>query len=165
MAEEQKQGQEVQRSPSRGMTPFDEMERMFEELMPRGWMRPFAGGFPGRMGELAPFEGRTPRVDVQDRESDILVRAELPGVKKDDLDVSLSENTVTIKATTRQEKEEGEKEGDYYRREIASGSFARTVALPGEVDGDNAKAQFEDGILELTLPKREQAKRRRIKVE
>ncbi|MFA9459459.1 Hsp20/alpha crystallin family protein [Thiohalorhabdus sp. Cl-TMA] len=165
MAEGQQQGQqEVQRVPSRGMTPFDEMERMFEELMPRGWMRPFRGGWP-RLGEMEAFEGRWPRVDVQDQESEILVRAELPGVKKDDLDVSLSEHTVTIKATSRREEEEGEREGEYYRREISTGAFSRTVALPSEVDSDNAKAKFEDGILELTLPKREQAKRRHITVE
>lgn len=164
MAEEHKQGQEMQRAPSRAMSPLDDMERMFEEMMPRGWLRPFRGGWP-RLGEMEPFEARWPRVDVQDQESEILVRAELPGVKKDDVDVSLSENTVTIKASTRHEKEEGEKEGDYYRHEIASGSFARTVALPADVDGDNAKAKFEDGILELTLPKLEQAKRRHIKVE
>ena len=146
------------------MSPWDEMERMMEEFMPRGWMRPFRGGWP-RFGEMAPFEGRWPRVDVQDRESEVVVRAELPGVKKDDLDVSVSDNAVTLKATTRSESEEGEKEGEYYRREISAGAFARTVPLPGEVDADNAQAKFEDGILELTLPKREAAKRKRIKVE
>jgi HSP20 family protein len=168
MAEEKRQQNEsrdVQRAePGRAMSPMEEMERMFEDFFPRGWMRPFRGGWP-RVGEMAPFEGRMPRVDVQDRESDVQVHAELPGVKKDDLDVSVSDNTVTIKASTRSEKEEGEQEGDYYRREIATGSFARTVALPGEVDADNAQARFENGILELTLPKREQAKRRRIRVE
>ena len=162
----QGEGRAVQNTePRQGMSPIEEMERMFEDFFPAGFMRPFRGGMPRMSEAAAPFEGRWPRVDVQDRESDVLVHAELPGVKKDDLDVSVSDNTVTIKASTRSESEEGEKEGDYYRREIATGSFARTVALPGEVDTDNANAQFEDGILELTLPKREQAKRRRIQVE
>lgn len=169
MAEDPKQSEEqsteIRRAePTRAMSPFDEMEQMFEEFFPRSWMRPFRGGWP-RWGELQPFEGRWPRVDVQDRENDVLVRAELPGVKKDDLDLSVSEGTVTIKAETRQQKEEGERSGDYYRHEIAQGIFARTIPLPGDVDADNAKARFEDGILELTLPKREQAKRKRIKVE
>jgi len=156
---------EVQRAePARGLAPWDEMERMIEEFMPRGWMRPFRGGW-GRMGELAPFEGRWPRMDVQDRESDVLVRAELPGVTKDDLDISVSEGSVTIKASSRREKEEGEAEGEYYRREIASGAFARTVALPADVDADKARARFADGVLELTLPKREAAQRKRIQVE
>jgi len=169
MAEAQKKSEEqstdIQRAePTRALSPWDEMERMMEDFFPRGWMRPFRGGWP-RVGEMAPFEGRWPRVDVQDRESEVVVRAELPGVKKDDLDVSVSENAVTLKASTRSEKEEGEKEGEYYRREISAGTFARTIPLPGDVDADNAKAKFEDGILELTLPKREAAKRKRIKVE
>ena len=169
MAQPQKKPEEPsteiqRREPGGAMSPWDEMERMMEEFMPRGWMRPFRGGWP-RFGEMAPFEGRWPRVDVQDRESEVVVRAELPGVKKDDLDVSVSDNAVTLKATTRSESEEGEKEGEYYRREISAGAFARTVPLPGEVDADNAQAKFQDGILELTLPKREAAKRKRIKVE
>ncbi len=168
MTDEEKRGEgggrEVQRAePSRAMTPFEEMERMFEDFFPRGWLRPGRGMH--RWGEMAPFEGRWPRVDVEDRENDVLVRAELPGVKKDDLDVSLSESAVTIKATSRREKEEGEKEGEYYRHEISSGAFSRTIPLPGEVDAENVQAKLEDGVLQLTLPKREQAKRKRIQVE
>lgn len=167
MAEEnERQDQELQtRTPRRPASPVDEMERLFEDFLGRRGLSPFfRGDWPGA-GEMAPFEGRSPRVDVKDRESDIQVRAELPGVSKDDLDVSVTENTVTIKASTRQEKEEGEEGGDYYRREIAVGDFTRTVALPVDVDSDSAKAHFDNGVLELTLPKREQARRRRIKVE
>lgn len=169
MAEPQRkrkaESREVQRTePGQALAPWEEMERMFDELMPHRWMRPFRGGWR-HWGELTPFEGRMPRVDVQDRESDLLVRAELPGVKKDDLDISVSEGAVTIKASTRQETEEGEAEGDYYRREIASGTFARTIPLPADVDADQAKAKFADGVLSLTLPKREAAQRKRISVE
>jgi len=166
MAEEQeRQGQDLQTRRS-GATPnpFQEMERLFEDFLGRRWLTPFRGEGP-QFGELAPFEGRSPRVDVKDGENDVQVRAELPGVSKDDLDVSVTDNTVTIKASTRQEHEEGRQEGDYYRREIAYGDFARTVALPADVEADSARAHFEDGILELTLPKKEQAKRRRIQVE
>lgn len=165
MAEEEKQGQEVQvQRPSRAISPFDEMERMFEGFIPRSWLQPFLGG-GSRWGELAPFEERWPRVDVQDRDQDILVRAEIPGVKKDDLEVSVADNTVSLKASTRREREEGEKGGNYYRHEIATGSFARTVPLPAEVNADTAQATFEDGILTLTLPKQEQSKRCKSKVE
>lgn len=167
MAEENEgQSQELRtRSPRGAASPVDEMERLFEDFLGRRWLSPFfRGDWPGT-GELAPFEGRSPRVDVKDRENDVQVRAELPGVSKDDLDVSVTENTVTIKASTRQEKEEGDKGGDFYRREIAVGDFARTVALPADVDSDSAKAHFDNGVLELTLPKREQARRRRIQVE
>lgn len=148
------------RSRGRAMDPFEEMERMFEDVFGRRMpsLRPSTG-------ELAPFEGRQPRVNVQDREADIRITAELPGVGKDDVDVSVSDNAVTIKASTREEKEEGEPEGEFFRREIASGSFSRTVPLPGDVDADKAKASFDNGVLELTLPKVEGSRRRQIPVE
>ena len=161
---EKKGQQQVQGRSSGWMSPFDDWERMFEDFLGRRGLFPSRWEMPP-VGELAPFQGRRPRVDVADRENEVQVRAELPGVKKEDLDISVSEGAVTIKASTREEKEEGEKEGDYYRREIATGSFARTVALPADVDADKARARFEDGVLELTLHKREQAKRRQIKVE
>jgi HSP20 family protein len=154
-------GKEAQRAAAaRALSPFEEMERMFEGFFPRGWMRPWRFEWPA-WPELA--EARLPSVDVIDRDDEVLVRAELPGVDKKDLDVSMTEDTVTIKGTT--QREEKEEKGDYYRHEIARGAFARTVTLPAEVDGTRAKAAFKDGVLELVLPKREKAKRHSIKVE
>ncbi len=161
--QEGERGGEIERvTPSRALSPFEEMDRMFEDFLGHGWMRPFRRGWP--WGEMArPLEGRIPRVDVIDRDEEVLVRAEMPGVDKKDLDISVSDNMVTIKGSTwREEKEE---KGDYYRCEISRGAFTRTVALPADVDSDRAKAQFRDGILELTMPKVETSKRRTIKVE
>lgn len=156
----------VPAAPSRAMSPFEEMDRMFDAFFGgrrHGWLSPFASRWPG-FGELpAPFEGRTPKVDVIDRDHEVVVKAELPGVKKEDLDVTLGDNSVTIRATTRQETKE-EKE-NYYRSEISSGSFMRTVGLPAAVDAEKAKAKFADGVLEMTLPKVEGAKRRNVKIE
>lgn len=154
----------VQAAPSRAMSPFEEMDRMFDAFFgprSRGWLSPF---HVPSFGELpAPFEGRTPKVDVIDRDHEVVVKAELPGVKKEDLDVTVGDNSITIRATTRQESKE-EKE-NYYRSEISSGSFMRTVGLPAAVDADKAKARFADGVLEMTLPKVEEAKRRNVKIE
>lgn len=126
-------------------------------------MSPFASRWPS-WGELpAPFEGRAPKVDVIDRDHEVVVKAELPGVKKEDLDVTVGDNSITIRATTKQESKE-EKE-NYYRSEISSGSFMRTVGLPSAVDADKAKAKFADGVLEMTLPKVEVAKRRNVKID
>ena len=111
----------------------------------------------------APFEGRMPKVDVIDRDTEVVVRAELPGVDKKDLDVSVSANAVTIKASTKAEHKE--EKGDYYRCEITQGSISRTVALPADVDGDQAKAAFKDGVLELTMPKVAGSRKQSIKVE
>lgn len=104
-----------------------------------------------------------PKVDVIDRDDEVVVRAEIPGVAKDDLDISVTDNTVTIKGETKRESKE--EKGDYYRCEISRGTFARTLPLPANVDSDSAKAKFEDGVLELTIPKVEKAKRRTIKVD
>ena len=106
---------------------------------------------------------RVPRVDVVERDDAVVVRAELPGVDKKDLDVTMTEGTLTIKAATR--KETKEDRGDYHRSEIVQGEFLRTVPLPDEVDADKAQASFKDGLLELTLPKAQVARRRNIKVE
>jgi len=157
-------GKEIQKAaPSRALSPFEEMDRMFEGFFPRGRLRPFRWEWPS-WGELpAAFEGKMPKVDVIDRDEEILVRAEVPGVEKKDLDVSMTDNTVTIKGSTRHE--EKEEMGDYYRCEISRGTFSRTVALPGGVDGSKAKASFKDGVLELTLPKLEKSKRHSIKLD
>lgn len=156
------EGGEVQRAtPSRWMSPIEEMERLMDEYFPRGWLRrwewPAFPEFSRRM------ELRLPKVDIIDRDAEIVVKAEIPGVDKKDLDVSVTGDTVTIKGqTSREEKEE---KGDYYRSEISRGSFARTLSLPAGVDATQAKATFKDGMLELVLPKKEEAKRQSVKID
>jgi len=145
------------------LSPFEEMDRMFDSFFPRGWLRPMRWEWPSWAEVPAPFEGKNPRVDVIERDNEVVIKAELPGVKKDDVDVSLTDNTVCIKGSTLHE--EKEEQGDYYRREMSRGEFSRTVALPAEVDGDKAKARFVDGVLEVVVPKVEKAKRRSVKVD
>jgi HSP20 family protein len=158
-------GKEIQKAvPARAPRPLEEMERimdrMFRDFPGRGWMRPRSLEWPAwpDLPEL-----HMPKVDVIDRDEDVLVRAELPGVEKKDLEISTTDTSVTIKATTA--REEKEEKGDYYRCEITRGAFARTVALPAQVHSDKAKASLKDGVLELTLPKVEKSKRRTITVE
>ncbi len=155
-----------QATPMRALSPFEEMEermdRLFEGFLPRGWMRPFHWERPF-LGELAHLEMKMPKVDVIDRENEVLVRAEVPGVAREDIEVSVEENTVTIKGKT--SHEEKEEKGDFYRCEIRRGAFSRTVALPRGVDGAKARATFKDGILELSLPKLEKSRRVSVKVQ
>ncbi len=155
-------GGELQKAaPSRWLSPFDEMERLMEDFFPRGWLRrwewPVFPEFARRM------ELRLPKVDVIDRDAEVVVKAEVPGVEKKDLDVSVTGNTVTIKGETR--REEKEEKGDYYRCEISRGSFSRTIDLPAGVDAGQARASFKDGVLELTLPKKPEARRQAIRIE
>ena len=158
-------GKEIQKAvPARGLHSLDEMERLMErvfgELPQRGWLRPWRAEWPawGEMPEL-----RMPKVDVIDRDEDVLVRAELPGVEKKDIEISTTDTTVTIKATTRHE--EKEEKGDYYRCEISRGSYARTLALPTTVESAKATASLKDGVLELTLPKVEKSKRHTVVID
>lgn len=156
-------GHKVQKAVPPAAALWDEMERMFEGVTPpRGWLRPFRFEWPA-LGEVSHLGGKFPRVDIIDRDAEVEVRAELPGVDKKDVEVSLSDNTVTLKGSTRHE--EKEEKGDYYRSEITTGSFARTLPLPGNVDNERAKATFKDGILVLTVPKVEQSKRHSVPVE
>lgn len=164
MASEMKpepRGKEVAPAPPATLTPLDELDRLFDSFFRRSWMRPWRFDWPEAL--TAPLSGRIPKVDVIDNEAEVLVRAEVPGVDKKDIDIGVGEDTVTIKGSTR--KEEKETKGDYYRHELTTGTFSRTVGLPAAVDGAKAKADYKDGILELTLPKVEKAKRHTVKLD
>ena len=104
-----------------------------------------------------------PNVDMYDRKNEIVVKAELPGMTKDHIDLTINDGSLTLKGEVK--KEEEVKEEDYYSRERSYGSFTRIIVLPAEVDKAKAKATFKNGILEITLPKKEEAKPKEIKVE
>jgi HSP20 family protein len=156
-----KTGEIEKAAPARALSPFEEMDRMFDQFFGRRWLSPWRFDLP-RFPELEAVELRMPKVDVIDRENEVVVKAEVPGVDKKDLDVSVAEDSVTIKGST--SHEEKEEKGDYYRCEMRRGAFARTVALPSAVDSEKAKASFKDGVLELVLPKAEGAKRKKIPI-
>lgn len=107
--------------------------------------------------ERAPAEMmRVPSVDVIDRDNDILIRAEMPGIDKDKIQVQATNDAVMIKAEMKQEAEE--KKENFVRRERRMGVFQRLIPLPNEVRPDQVKANYKDGVLEIVLPKSEQAK-------
>ena len=153
-------GGEVQKARARVLRPHEDIERLFDDFFPRGWLRPFR--FERLLPELG-WEGAIHKLDVVDRDDEILVRAEVPGVNKEDLEVAVTGNLFTIKGKTK--REEKEEKGDYYRCEVSQGAFSRTVTLPADVNEAAAKAQLKDGILEITLPKAEKSKKRAIKID
>ncbi len=165
MTEEKKSGKGMTRPGRRSgaLSPFEEMERMFEAFFSTPWSRRFRRGWPEWPELGAPFEGKVPTVDVIERDDEIVVRAELPGVNKDDLEVSLTDDTLSIKVSTAEEKEE-EKE-EYHHREITRGSFSRTIRLPADVDAEHATTKFKNGVLEMKAPKLKKSKRRVIKID
>lgn len=145
------------REGTRMPRPFEDIDQLFDRFMERVYPHGWHMG-PHREWRDLPqlFGGQRPNVDVIDRDDEVVVRAELPGVEKKDLEVSLGDTSLTIKAVSSYEKEES--------REMAHGTFARTIALPCEVDEAGASATFSNGVLELTMPKLARAKRRRITV-
>jgi len=128
------------------------MDRLFEEsfVQPQG-------------GWLAPVGMETLAVDMYETDDAIVVRTVVPGVKPEDLDVSVTGDTLTIKGETKAEEEV--KEENYIRRERRYGSFCRSLLVPIPVVADKAEAEFENGVLTLTLPKAEEVKPKAIKVK
>ena len=136
------------------------MEEFFEDFPPRRWMETFEPiGWKWPIG--IDYE-RAFRLDVIDRDKELVVRAELPGVEKDDVKVEVTGDRLLIEAERKFEEEE-EKE-DFYRHELGYGSLMRTVALPEEVDADNVHAELKEGILSITLPKIRVAEKHTVKV-
>jgi HSP20 family protein len=144
------------------LTPLEEMDHLFELIFPRGWVRSWSQE-PPLLSELAePFEMRMPRLDVLDGVENLVIRAEVPGVDKKDLDVSVNEASASIKGKVICEAKE--EKADYYRCEVGSGEFSSTIALPCAIDGSKASARLKDGILELILPKVGKSQRRTIRI-
>ncbi len=128
------------------------MDRLFAESYVRPW------GVPARLGEA----GLLP-VDMYETEESVVIKAAVPGMNPDDLDISIAGDTVTIRGETRREDETSE--DGYHRRELYYGSFCRSLPLPTQVMAEDAEAVFENGMLTLTLPKAEEVKPKSIKIK
>lgn len=150
----------AEKMPARVVSPFEDMDRFFDQLLPRGWLQRWERPL---LSELSAIEARMPRLDVIDRDNEVVIKAEVPGVKKEDIQISMSGNRMTIKGESKHE--EKEERGDYYRCELSRGAFSRTITLPADVDDAKAKAEMHDGMLEITLPKVEEARKHDIKIE
>jgi HSP20 family protein len=105
----------------------------------------------------------SPATDLIDKKDKLVARIELPGVEKKDVKVSLSENNLTVQGEIEKDKET--KKEDYYCCERAYGTYSRTISLPAEIDQDKIKANFKNGILEITMPKKAEKKPREITIE
>ena len=125
--------------PSEGLATLQrEMNRLLES---------FFGGSPWRFDESM----SAPAVEVADTQDTVVVKAQVPGVSKEQLQVTVSEGMVTIKGERKEEEKQEEK--NYLHREFRYGAFTRTVPLPAGVQAEKATAQLKDGMLEVTIPK------------
>lgn len=126
--------------------PFEEMNSFFK-------------GFP----VPKQVTGFVPSLDIYQDKDNVIVEAPLAGVKPEEVKISIENDVLTIEGKTEKKSEVDEK--NYYRKEVSYGSFHRSVALPTAVNGDKAKAEYEDGVLKITVPKEERAKAKTVKVE
>ena len=155
-------------SPFTFMRRFsEEMDRLFEDFgMGRGWLAPtFGRNLPSSLREFGPSIW-SPQVEIFERGGQLVIRADLPGLTKDDVKVEVTDDLITISGERRQEQEEN-REG-YYRSERSYGSFYREIPLPEGVNADNARATFRDGVLEVTMPapeRAEQGRSRRLEIK
>jgi HSP20 family protein len=142
--------------------PLIEMERAFDRFFGNrlGWPNAWhMDDFP-----TIEIEGtRLPKTDLIERKNEILVRAELPGLDKKDVEVTLNDNILLVKGHTDTEKEE--EEGEYHRHEIQSSSFARSFSVPSNIDASKIAASLKDGVLEVTLPKNKESTPQNIDVQ
>ena len=104
-----------------------------------------------------------PALDRAETDNEIVVKAEVPGMDPKDIDISLSDGMLTIKGEKKQEREE--KESDYHLIERSYGAFSRSVQLPKEVQRNKIKASYKNGVLSITLPKSEEAKKKEITIK
>jgi len=142
-----------------------EVNRLFEDFDRNFWGAPFRRS----LFEMEPFLGRepalaaVPAVDIAEKDNAYEVKAELPGMAEKDIDVKVSDGNLTIKGEKQEEKEEKNK--DYYLQERRFGSFERRFRVPEGVDLDKIEANFKNGVLTVTLPKKPEAQAASKKIE
>ena len=125
-----------------------EMDRLFERFLGR---------------EASPLGEVEPAIEVADTPAAVIVKAQVPGVSKENLQVNVTDNALTLKGEVQEDKTTEEK--NYHRREFHYGAFARTITLPTTVQAEQAIAQLKDGVLEVTIPKRETTKAKDVPIQ
>ncbi len=138
--------------------PFSDIQNLHKEMN-----RLFDFSFPKWDSETSLLSGQwAPAIDVYDSKDNVVVKADLPGLTKEDINVSVQDDLLTISGEKKQESEVKEK--DYLRTERYHGSFHRALRLPAQIDLSKVNANFKDGVLEITLGKKEEAKPKQITV-
>ena len=144
------------------LTAMRDLEHKIENMFHDLWHSPF---HREKTTDLFSYDslGHMPRMDVVDRDKEILIKAELPGIDKKDIDISITNNQLVIKAKSCHE--EKEEKGDYLKQEISKSEIYRSMLLPADVDDSKVKTSFKNGVLKLTIPKHENSHRKSIEVK
>lgn len=146
--------------------PFEEVRRLEEEIdnvFDDFWRSERRRALPslkrGKKGEIAPVEDIVwmPAIDLIDKDKEIVVKADLPGVDKNNIKIKVDSESISVSGEIKKEKKEENE--TYYREERVYGKFSRVIPLPAEVDPEKAEAKFENGVLEITVPKIKESKK------
>jgi HSP20 family protein len=144
----------IRRDPIREMLSWNRaMERMINNFYD-----------DGEMGFSEPINCRIP-LDVIENDEEFIVRGDVAGINPDNIEITYTDNNLSIKGEIVEEHEEKGEEGRYHLRERRYGSFSRTISMPGTVDVENIQAETENGVLQIHLPKKEEVKPRRIEIK
>ncbi|HMK43141.1 MAG TPA: Hsp20/alpha crystallin family protein [Dissulfurispiraceae bacterium] len=130
-----------------------DMDRLFEEIVSSGrrrWSKPGSAVL-------------APNIELYDRQDELVLKAELPGVVREDIDLTIAKDSITIKGEIKRDAEV--KAEDYFLAERMYGAFCRAVPLPFEIEEEKISASFKNGILEVILPKQEDARPKEVKIE
>jgi HSP20 family protein len=159
VSKEHKETREME--PYRGgrvLSMFDDMERMFDR-----YLRGMGPSWLPRVRWPEEFEGAYFDADIYEEGKNIVLKAELPGISKDELDIDITEDVITVSGEKK--KEEKIEKKDYFRLERNYGSFSRSFRLPTGIKADAAKATFKDGVLKIVAPRKESGKKVKISIE
>jgi HSP20 family protein len=144
----------IRRDPIREMLSWNRaMERMLGNLYD-----------DGELGFGEPINLRMP-LDVVENDDEFIVKADMAGINPDDIEITYTDNNLSIKGEVIDEREEGEEGSRYHLRERRYGTFSRTISMPGTVDTENIQAETDNGVLQIHLPKKEEVKPRRIEIK
>ena len=149
--------------PTRGLTPWspfaelDDIERRMGEIFERPFLPSIWRRFPIEQMNWAPA------IDIFEKGDKFIVKAEVPGMKEDDFSISVEGDMLNIKGEKKTESEV--KEEDYYRSERSYGSFLRSIALPSTVDAGKIEAEYADGVLEISIPKKAEIKPKKVTIK
>lgn len=146
---------------SRVLSPLESLEREKQWWYPRGIQNLLNDSILSDPFHL--IEGASPKVDIIDKDKEIVLKAEVPGMQGEDIEVLVGDRTLTLRGSHAEEKES--EEGEIYRKERREESFSRTLTLPDYVDTEQVQATCKNGLLTITLAKSEQSKKKKIEVK
>ncbi len=157
----------TQRQPARTANPlFDlrnEIDTLFDRFFSGSMFGPFGAGIPDALPLRQRFGGMVPKVDVSETDREIQIVAELPGLKQEDVELTLEDDLLTLRGQASESREEKDKQ--FHLTERSSGRFERSFRLPETVDRERVSAKFESGLLTVTLPKAERAQKAAKRIE